>query len=76
LFIPGLDTGQGQYEEKEKEDPLGGIDNPALIPYQDVYADYMNAASQAIERVTSIGLKDYIRDYFTQLEPQGSGTGD
>ena len=77
LFIPGIDTGQGQEEEKQKEDPLGGLDTPSLVPYQQVYSTYRDAASQAIDKsYIPLGLKDYVRQYFTQLEPQPSEGGE
>ncbi len=70
LFIPGQDSGEGETQTSEKPDPFGGQYNPALVPYNAVYQQYLDAANQAMEQSTiPPGLKDYIREYFTQLEP-------
>ncbi len=70
LFIPSQDTGQGEAQLREQRDPLPGAANPALIPYQEAYYNYLDAANQTMER-SSIppSLQDYVRDYFSQLEP-------
>ena len=70
LFIPGQDTNQGETQTKEQRDPLGGVNNPALVPYDEVYQSYRDAANQAVDQsYVPAGLKDYIREYFSQLEP-------
>jgi hypothetical protein len=70
IFIPGQDTGQGQTEVREGQDPLAGAANPALVPYQQVFGQYLQAANQAVESGTiPLLLRDYIKSYFTQLEP-------
>lgn len=70
LFISGQDSGQGETQSSEKPDPSGGVYNPALVPYNAVYQQYLNAANQAIDHsAIPPGLKDYIRAYFIQLEP-------
>jgi hypothetical protein len=70
LFIPGQDTDQGETETKEQRDPMGGVLNPSLIPYDAVYQSYVDAANQAMEQsYIPPGMRDYIRDYFSQLEP-------
>ena len=47
--------------------------NPAgesVVPYNEVFADYANAASRALESdYIPLGLRDVVRDYFTSLEP-------
>lgn len=47
--------------------------NPAgesVVPYNEVYADYANAANRALESdYIPLGLRDVVRDYFTSLEP-------
>lgn len=70
LSVPGQDTNQGQTTSKEQNNPLGGSNNPGLVPYNAVYQNYVDAANQAVEQ-SSIppGLKDYVREYFTQLQP-------
>ncbi len=70
IRIPGLDTEQGQTIERENPNPSGGISGTALIPYQQVYIQYFEAAQQAINR-NSIppAYQDLVREYFTILEP-------
>jgi hypothetical protein len=70
LSISGQDTGQGETQSRETTDPLPGSLNPVLVPYQAAYYDYLNIASQTIEQsYIPAGLKDYVREYFSQLEP-------
>jgi hypothetical protein len=70
VSIPGQDTGQGETITRENPNPSGGLPGDALIPYQQVYTQYFNAAQQAMNR-SEIPLvyRDLVRDYFTQLEP-------
>jgi hypothetical protein len=70
LFIPGQESGQGETEIRTRQDPLPGAPNAALVPYREVYGTYVDSAHQALEReAIPAGLKDYVRDYFSQLEP-------
>ncbi len=70
LSIPGQDTGQGETQIRERENPLPGAPGQALVPYQQVYYEYLDAANQTMERsYIPPGLKGYVRDYFSQLEP-------
>jgi hypothetical protein len=70
LFISGQETGQGETEVREQTDPLPGTPGQALVPYYEVYYDYLDAANQTIERsYIPSGLKDYVREYFSRLEP-------
>jgi hypothetical protein len=40
------------------------------MPYHEVYYEYLDAANQFIENsYIPSGLKDYVRDYFSNLEP-------
>ncbi len=42
----------------------------ANVPYTDVYADYAAQAGAALEgSYIPLGLKQYVRDYFSSLEP-------
>ncbi|MBN1179559.1 MAG: hypothetical protein JXD18_10120 [Anaerolineae bacterium] len=48
--------------------PIGGT---ASTPYQDVYAEYAAEAQAALEgSYIPLGMKQYVRDYFTSLEPE------
>ena len=70
LDIPGQDSGQGQTQVKEGQQPLPGAPGAARVPYQEVFYNYLDTANQAIENsYIPNGLKDYVRDYFSQLEP-------
>lgn len=47
--------------------PQGGR---AAVPYRQVYADYATQAGAALEGgYIPLGLKQYVRDYFSSLEP-------
>jgi hypothetical protein len=45
-------------------------DEQSLIPYNQVFGDYRDAAYQAMDdNYVPLGLKAYVRDYFSSLEP-------
>jgi hypothetical protein len=45
-------------------------DEDSVIPYTEVFAQYRDSAYQALEREQiPLSMKDYIRDYFSSLEP-------
>ena len=47
--------------------PTGGTSN---VPYREVYAEYAERASSALEgSYIPLGMKGYVRDYFSSLEP-------
>ena len=70
FFIPGQDTGQGETQVTEGQAPLPGSANPALVPYNQAYYLYLNAANQAMQQTyIPASLLAYVRQYFTQLEP-------
>jgi hypothetical protein len=71
VTLPGQDSGQGESEVRERENPLPGSSGEALVPYYEVYHQYLDAANQAMERTyVPPGLQEYVRAYFSQLEPQ------
>jgi hypothetical protein len=70
VFIPGQETQQGQTTSTESKNPMPGVSNPALIPYDQVFYNYLNAANQAIDQnYIPTSLEDYVRLYFSSLEP-------
>ena len=70
LTIPGQDTGQGETEVRERADPLPGSAGEALVPYHQVYYEYLDAANEAMEQsYIPSGLKEVVREYFSRLEP-------
>jgi hypothetical protein len=45
-------------------------DESSVVPYDQVFGDYRDAAYTALdEGYVPLGLKGYIRDYFSLLEP-------
>ncbi len=49
---------------------LPDSDETSLVPYNEVFGDYSQAAGQAIENGdVPVGLRGVVRDYFTLLEP-------
>jgi hypothetical protein len=70
VTITGQDTSQGETQVREQKEPLPGAPGEPLVPYHEVYYDYLDAAHQTMERsYIPSGLKDYVREYFSQLEP-------
>jgi len=71
LFIPGQDTNQGQTSTTEGQSPQAGLPNPALMPYSQVFFQYLSAANQAMQQnYIPANLQDYVRLYFSSLEPK------
>lgn len=70
LFIPGQDSGEGETTSVEGQSPQAGIGNPALVPYNQVFFQYLTAANQAMQKdYIPVDLQDFVRDYFASLEP-------
>ena len=58
-------------ETRQGESGLPGVNSPSLVPYEEVYPEYSESASEALDRgYIPPHLKDYVRDYFSQLEPE------
>ncbi len=69
-FVPGRQTEQGEETVRENANPRPGAPGAALVPYTEVYASYSAAAAEAMARAyIPAGLKDYVKAYFTKLEP-------
>ncbi|MEM7112322.1 MAG: hypothetical protein AAF614_07810 [Chloroflexota bacterium] len=52
------------------ETPTEFGDETSLVPYTDVFGDYQDAANEALsDDYIPLGLKGYVRDYFSSLEP-------
>jgi hypothetical protein len=68
----GLDVGREGGEGLPAGDiplpaPEGGRTN---VPYREVYAEYATQAGVALEgSYIPLGMKQYVRDYFSSLEP-------
>ena len=63
--LPG--EGDGPYHETPRDVDEEGR---ALVPYDRVYGDYSQAAAEALEAsYIPLGIKEYVREYFSALEP-------
>lgn len=52
------------------ETPTDFTEESSLIPYSQVYGEYRDAAYEALnDGYVPLGLKGYVRDYFSSLEP-------
>jgi hypothetical protein len=52
------------------ENPTEFGSEQSIVPYTQVFGDYRNAANEALaDDYIPLGLKGYIRDYFSSLEP-------
>jgi hypothetical protein len=71
-FIPGRTAGDaGRQQQTQRETRNPGIAPPAMVPYEQVFSRYRDAAGTAIEREAIPGpLRDYVKQYFRQLEPE------
>lgn len=65
------DKGQNVPNPDAQANP--GVSNEATVPYQQVYPQYAKTADDAISngQVPS-DLRDYVRDYFSSLDPRNS----
>jgi hypothetical protein len=70
LTLSGQDSGQGETQVHQKQESLPGAPGEALVPYDEVYYTYLDAANQAMESsYIPPGLQELVREYFTLLEP-------
>ena len=47
-----------------------GTNNPSVVPYTDVFQDFYDFAITSLDRsYVPLGVKDYVRDYFSSLDP-------
>ena len=47
-----------------------GTDNGTLTPYQEVFTDFERYAQTSLDRgYVPLSVKDYVRDYFSSLDP-------
>lgn len=71
LSLPGIDTGQGTTQTTQGQSNLPGAENPALMPYNQVFYNYFSASNQALRagHVPS-ALSSYVQSYFTRIAPR------
>jgi hypothetical protein len=73
-FIEGQQGEGGETQSQQGDANLPGVNNPSLVPYEEVFPEYSESASEALDRgYIPPHLKDYVRDYFSQLEPGSQG---
>ena len=66
--VPGQGQGGPPTGETEGAPPEGG---QALVPYDEVYTDYQAQAASALENsYIPRGMKEYVRAYFSSLDPE------
>jgi hypothetical protein len=70
-FVPGQQNQGGQTQTQQGQTNMPGANNQSLVPYSQVLPQYQQSAGQALDQsAIPPHLKDYVRDYFSQLEPQ------
>jgi hypothetical protein len=69
-FVQGQQGQGGESQIQPGESNMPGAANPSLVPYTQVYPEYSDAASEALDRgYIPPHLKDFVRRYFSELEP-------
>ncbi|MEI7644982.1 MAG: hypothetical protein WCJ55_11940 [Chloroflexales bacterium] len=69
-FVPGQQGQGGQSQSQQGQNTMPGANNPSVVPYEQIYPEYAQAASEALDRgYIPPHLKDFVRRYFSQLEP-------
>jgi hypothetical protein len=67
-FIAG--SGGNGGSEQSGSGSGAGFDNDSVVPYRSVFDLFRNYAQSALDRQqVPITLKDFVRDYFSRLEP-------
>ncbi len=60
--------GDGQTQQGNQQGQ--GTNNGVATPYQQVYTDFAQYAQTSLDRgYVPISIKDYVRDYFSSLDP-------
>ena len=69
-FVQGQQGQGGQSQSQQGQSTMPGASNPSVVPYEQIYPEYSRAASEALDRgYIPPHLKDFVRRYFSQLEP-------
>lgn len=68
--VSGQENANGQTTTRTEKSPLPGANNPALVPYTQVFQQYREIAGKFMEQsYIPLGLRDYVKEYFSALEP-------
>ena len=69
--IQGQQGQGGETQVQQGQANLPGVSGPALVPYEQQLPRYERAAGEALDQsAIPPHLKDYVRDYFSNLEPK------
>ncbi len=69
-FIPGQQGSGGSSEVRPGQGQQSGMNNPSVVPYEQIFPEYQRTATEALERGSvPIYLQDLVREYFSRLEP-------
>jgi hypothetical protein len=70
-LIEGQQGEGGEVEMRQGDSNQPGVSGPSLVPYDQVLPEYSESASEALDRgYIPPHLKSYVRDYFSNLEPE------
>ncbi|NWG21029.1 MAG: hypothetical protein HXY39_11995 [Chloroflexi bacterium] len=68
--IQGQESQSGQTQVQQGQANVPGGVNASQVPFQQVLPEYQRAAGEALDQsAIPPHLKDYVRDYFSRLEP-------
>ena len=69
---PSYVSGSGGDGQSQQGGGTGtGSNNDAIVPYTDVLQDFADFAITSLDRsYVPLGIKDYVRDYFSSLNPR------
>jgi chemotaxis protein histidine kinase CheA len=69
-FVGGQQNQSGETTTRQDKSPQPGTNNPAIVPYTQVFQKYAEIAGQTMERsYIPSGLQDLVKEYFSGLEP-------
>ncbi len=69
-FVAGQENPNGETTTRENQVPQPGANNSALVPYDQVYRQYVQIAGQTMDRsYVPADLQDFVKEYFSELEP-------
>lgn len=70
-YVQGQQGTDGETQVQQGQSSLPGAANDSMVPYDQVLPEYQRSAGEALDQsAIPPHLKDYVRDYFSQLEPQ------
>src|SRR6266508_2719288 len=69
--VQGQQGAGGDTQTQQGQTNLPGVSNPSQVPYQQQLPQYQRAAGEALDQsAIPPHLKDYVRNYFSNLEPK------